>query len=132
MNGWTSLDRFLRTDPRDVGCAEAIARLHVYVDLVAAGAPPPERPPGVGTVPRDWDALRACRRSACASTWWPREPAEQRYSGIAPARAARAKDFEGLLAVVRGEEDRPARTTGGPVQGTASFFRNACAREIPA
>ena len=48
MNGWTSLDRFLRTDPRDVGCAEAIAMLHVYVDLVAAGAPAQERYPGLG------------------------------------------------------------------------------------
>lgn len=26
MNGWTSLDRFLRTDPRDVECAEAAER----------------------------------------------------------------------------------------------------------
>ena len=37
MNGWPALDRFLRTDPRDVGCAEAMEMLHVYVDLVAAG-----------------------------------------------------------------------------------------------
>jgi hypothetical protein len=39
MNGWPALDRFLRTDPRDVGCAEAMEMLHVYVDLVAAGEP---------------------------------------------------------------------------------------------
>jgi len=24
MNGWSALDRFLRTDPRDVGCAQAM------------------------------------------------------------------------------------------------------------
>ena len=24
MNGWPALDRFLRIDPRDVGCAEAM------------------------------------------------------------------------------------------------------------
>ena len=36
MNGWPELDRFLRTDPRDVGCGEAMEVLHVYVDLVAA------------------------------------------------------------------------------------------------
>ena len=30
MNGWPELDRFLRTDPRDVGCAEAMEILHVY------------------------------------------------------------------------------------------------------
>ena len=41
------LDRFLRTDPRDVGCDEAMAILHVYVDLVAAGEDPAGRYPGV-------------------------------------------------------------------------------------
>lgn len=35
MNGWSALDRFLRTDPRDIGCAEAMEMLHLYVDLVA-------------------------------------------------------------------------------------------------
>ena len=39
MNGWSALDRFLRADPRDVGCAEAMEMLHVYVDLIAAGEP---------------------------------------------------------------------------------------------
>jgi hypothetical protein len=38
MNGWSALDRFLRTDPRDVGCEQAMAILHVYVDLAAADA----------------------------------------------------------------------------------------------
>jgi hypothetical protein len=32
------LVRFLRTDPRDVGCDEAMTALHVYVELVAADA----------------------------------------------------------------------------------------------
>ena len=36
MSDLDRLDRFLRTDPRDVGCDEAMAVLHVYVDLVAA------------------------------------------------------------------------------------------------
>jgi hypothetical protein len=54
MNGWTSLDRFLQTDPRDVGCAEAIAMLHVYADLVAAGTPAQERYPGIAA------HLRSC------------------------------------------------------------------------
>lgn len=31
------LQRFLRTDPRDAGCDEAMAVLHISVDLVAAG-----------------------------------------------------------------------------------------------
>ena len=41
------LERFLRTDPRDVGCGEAMAVLHVYVDLIAAGQDAAERYPGV-------------------------------------------------------------------------------------
>lgn len=70
MNGWTSLDRFLRTDPRDVGCDEAIAMLHVYVDLVAAGAPAQERYPGIaahlracGPCEEDFEGLLAIVRS---------------------------------------------------------------------
>lgn len=50
----SALGRFLRTDPRDVGCAEAMDILHVYVDLVSAGAAPEERYPGVEV------HLRAC------------------------------------------------------------------------
>jgi hypothetical protein len=34
MSGWAELEQFLRTDPRDVGCDEALRILHVYVDLV--------------------------------------------------------------------------------------------------
>jgi hypothetical protein len=34
MTGWPELDQFLRTDPLDVGCDEALRILHVYVDLV--------------------------------------------------------------------------------------------------
>jgi hypothetical protein len=39
MNGYSELDRFLRTDPRDVGCGQAMEMLHVYAELVAAGEP---------------------------------------------------------------------------------------------
>jgi hypothetical protein len=35
MTEWSGLDRFLQTDPRDVGCEQAMAILHVYVELVA-------------------------------------------------------------------------------------------------
>lgn len=38
MTNWPALDAFLATDPRDVGCDEAMAMLHVYVDLVDRGA----------------------------------------------------------------------------------------------
>lgn len=33
MTGWAELDRFLHTDPLDVGCDEAVRLLHVYADL---------------------------------------------------------------------------------------------------
>ena len=54
MHGWSELDRFLRTDPRDVGCAEAMQMLHVHAELVAADAPAEQRYPGIA------EHLRAC------------------------------------------------------------------------
>lgn len=54
MNGWSALDRFLRTDPRDVGCEQAMDVLHVYVELTLAGQAPESRYPGVAA------HLRAC------------------------------------------------------------------------
>jgi hypothetical protein len=54
MSDLERLDRFLRTDPRDVGCDEAMAVLHIYVDIVAAGEDAPGRYPGVAA------HLRAC------------------------------------------------------------------------
>jgi hypothetical protein len=69
MNGWPELDRFLRTDPRDVGCAEAMEALHVYVYLVASGAPAEQRYPGIaahlhacGPCGEDFEALLAAVR----------------------------------------------------------------------
>jgi hypothetical protein len=69
MNGWPELDRFLRTDPRDVGCAEAMEVLHVYVDLVASDAPAEQRYPGIaahlhacGPCGEDFEALLAAVR----------------------------------------------------------------------
>jgi len=54
MNGWSALERFLRTDPRDVGCAEAMEMLHIYAELTAAAGPAERRYPGVAA------HLRAC------------------------------------------------------------------------
>lgn len=48
------IERLLRTDPRDVGCEEAMEVLHIYVDLVAGGAGAAARYPGVAA------HLRAC------------------------------------------------------------------------
>lgn len=47
MSSWAALDRFLRTDPADVGCERAMEILHVYVDLVAADRDAARRYPGV-------------------------------------------------------------------------------------
>lgn len=47
MSDRERLERFLRTDPRDVGCEEAMAVLHIYVDLVARGGDAAGRYPGV-------------------------------------------------------------------------------------
>jgi hypothetical protein len=48
MNEQERLNRFLSTDPRDVGCDEAMAVLHIYVDLtVDGGNAAEERYPGV-------------------------------------------------------------------------------------
>ena len=54
MNGWSEVDRFLGTDPRDVGCAEAMEMLHVYAELAVSGAPAEQRYPGIAA------HLRAC------------------------------------------------------------------------
>jgi hypothetical protein len=50
MTGWDELDRFLRTDPRDVGCDQVMRILHVYVELMLgdeSGAEAARRYPGV-------------------------------------------------------------------------------------
>jgi hypothetical protein len=54
MTGRPELDRFLRTDPRDVGCDRAMEMLHVYAELAAAGEPVQQRYAGVAA------HLRAC------------------------------------------------------------------------
>ena len=47
MTDWTALERFLDTDPADVGCEQAMDILHVYADLLAAGADAASNYPGV-------------------------------------------------------------------------------------
>jgi len=70
MNHWSELDRFLRTDPRDVGCAQATEMLHIYVELVVAGEPAEERYPDIaahldacGPCGEDFEGLLAALRS---------------------------------------------------------------------
>jgi len=69
MNGWSELDRFPRTAPRDVGCGQAMEMLHVYTELVAAGEPAGQRYPGIsaylqacGPCGEDFGALLAALR----------------------------------------------------------------------
>ncbi len=71
MTGSAALDRFLRTDPRDVGCDEAIELLHAYADLVAADADAARRYPGIavhlsacGPCGDDFDGLLAAIRDS--------------------------------------------------------------------
>jgi hypothetical protein len=54
MTRWPELERFLNTDPKDVGCDEAMAVLHVYADVMASGEDPEVILPGVSA------HLRAC------------------------------------------------------------------------
>jgi hypothetical protein len=70
MNAWTALDRFLQTDPRDVGCGEAMELLHVYAELTAADARAARRYPDIaahlaacGPCGEDFDGLLAAMRS---------------------------------------------------------------------
>lgn len=55
MNGRASLDRFLRTDPLDAGCAETFDLLDLYVEERLAGRSPEERFPGVAAHLRTCD-----------------------------------------------------------------------------
>jgi hypothetical protein len=54
MTGWSAFERFLNTDPKDVGCDEAMAVLHIYAEIVAKGEDPDVLYPGVTA------HLRAC------------------------------------------------------------------------
>jgi hypothetical protein len=54
MDEWRALDAFLRTDPADIGCDQALAMLQLYAQLVADGGDAEDRFPGVAA------HLRAC------------------------------------------------------------------------
>jgi hypothetical protein len=55
MTRWPQLEQFLATDPRDVGCEQAMNVLHIYVDMLALGDDPETEYPGI-----------AAHLSACA------------------------------------------------------------------
>ncbi len=62
MTEYPALDRFLLTDPRDVGCDQALAVLHVYLDLVLA------EHAGVLPVPATPASRHTCSRADRATT----------------------------------------------------------------
>jgi hypothetical protein len=77
MTGWAELEQFLQTDPRDVGCEQALHVLHVYVELVLDDA-------------TDATAAEAARR----------------YPGVAAhllACGPCAEDYQGLLAAAQAD-----------------------------
>ncbi|MET9268134.1 hypothetical protein [Kribbella sp. NPDC003557] len=59
--GRAELERFLATDPRDVGCDETRAVLHLYAEQLAAGTDPADRYPGAAA------HLTACESCAEAT-----------------------------------------------------------------
>jgi hypothetical protein len=77
MTDETMLEAFLRTDPRDVGCEQAMEVLHVYAELAANGDRPDERMPGVAA------HLRACG------------PCSEDFQGLLAAVTAAAEDLFG-------------------------------------
>lgn len=75
MTGWGDFERFLRTDPSDVGCEEALRLLHVYVELVLdhGGKEAARRHPGIaahllacGPCADDFDGLLLMARAGGA------------------------------------------------------------------
>jgi hypothetical protein len=74
MTNGDQLDRFLRTDPRDVGCDQALRVLHVYVELILddeTGIEAAQRYPGVaahllscGPCAEDYQGLLLAARTA--------------------------------------------------------------------
>jgi hypothetical protein len=89
------LERFLRTDPRDVGCDEAMAVLHTYVDLVTAGEDAAGRYPGSPLT--CWPAVHAARTSPGSSWRSAMANAADNPGGAAGGREVLAFDLYGTL-----------------------------------
>ena len=47
MSNWAAFERFLRTDPADAGCGQAMQVLHIYAEMAAAGQDAAARYPGI-------------------------------------------------------------------------------------
>ncbi len=58
MSDWSRLERFIRTDPLDAGCAETFELIDVYVELTLHGKSAESRMPRVAA------HLRSCHPCA--------------------------------------------------------------------
>lgn len=47
MTRWQRLEHFLDTDPRDVGCDQAMAVLDIYAEIIVEGNDPDDLYPGI-------------------------------------------------------------------------------------
>ena len=97
MNGWSALDRFLQTDPRDAGCAEATEMLHIYAELMAANGPAEQQYPGHRGAPARVRPVRGGLRRAAS----PRSAAKHPDCPLAAARPE-ARPQSVLLRLLRG------------------------------
>ena len=99
MTGWPELEAFLRTDPRDVGCDQALRILHVYVDLVLSDTAEAaaRRYPGVaahllacGPCAEDYDGLLRPLRRPRSDRPSPGAHGTRRPNGRHTSRGSRA------------------------------------------
>ncbi|MFP3464023.1 hypothetical protein [Leifsonia sp. SIMBA_070] len=56
MSARDHIERFLRTDPADAGCAETMSLMHVFAELVLAGRDAAARYPRIAAHLRGCDA----------------------------------------------------------------------------
>jgi hypothetical protein len=81
MNGWSAFERFVRTDPSDAGCGQAMEVMDVYAELAVADWPAAaERYPGVAA------HLRVC------------DPCTQDLEGLITLIRANGHGGEGIAA----------------------------------
>ena len=95
MTDWSAVDRFLATDPRDVGCEQALQILHVYVELVVEGSPA-WLPAATPVSPRTWPHAGPATTTSGVCSPRPEPPRDRRLPGHAaagqPHRAGPAAD----------------------------------------
>jgi hypothetical protein len=121
MTGWAALDRFLRTDPADVGCEQALAVLHVYVELVLDN--------DVGEGARRYPGV-AAHLLACG-------PCQEDFEGVLAAGGDVMGDYPQMIVPVNHIEPVPAgstfapTTTRSPKPGRSSSPRPAHALTPP-